>query len=266
LTANARVTFLGSGTSAGVPMIGCACATCQSTDPHDKRLRPSIHLVVEDGPSILVDTSTDLRQQALTHGVARVDAILFTHPHVDHILGLDEVRRFNYLQRRAIPAYADASTARDLRRTFHYVFDPPAEKGGGVPQIDLRLIEGAFDVHGVRVLPVPLLHGARQILGFRFGTFAYLTDCNRIPEESWALLAGLDTLVLDALRHRPHPTHFTVAEALEVITRLQPRQTYLTHMCHDLPHAETNDSLPPGVELAYDGLKFDITVDRTPQT
>lgn len=266
MKANARVTFLGSGTSAGVPMIGCSCATCQSSDPHDKRLRPSIYLVVEDGPSILVDTSTDLRQQALTYGVTRLDAILFTHPHVDHILGLDEVRRFNYLHRRAIPAYADATTASDLRKTFHYVFDPPAQKGGGVPQIDLSIIDGPFDVQGVRVRPVPLFHGGRQILGFRFGTFAYLTDCNRIPEDSWPLLAALDTLVLDALRHRPHPTHFTVAEALEVVRRLQPRQTYFTHMCHDLPHAETNASLPPGVQLAHDGLKFDITVDRTPRT
>ena len=264
MSVNARVTFLGSGTSAGVPMIGCSCATCQSTDPHDKRLRPSIYLVVQDGPSILVDTSTDLRQQALSYGVTRVDAILFTHSHVDHILGLDEVRRFNYLQRGAIPAYADASTASDLRKTFHYVFDPPAEKGGGVPQIDLSIIDGPFAVQGVRVIPVPLFHGRRQILGFRFGTFAYLTDCNRIPDDSWALLAGLDILVLDALRHRLHPTHFTVAESLEVIERLRPRQAYFTHMCHDLPHAETNAALPAGVQLAYDGLKFDITVDAAP--
>jgi phosphoribosyl 1,2-cyclic phosphate phosphodiesterase len=257
------VTFLGTGTSAGVPMIGCACATCCSRDPRDTRLRPSIFIEVADGPKLLVDTATDLRQQALTHQLSRVDAILYTHSHVDHILGLDEVRRFNILQRSAIPAYADEPTALDLRRTFHYVFDPPAEKGGGVPQIDLRRIDGPFAIDGVAVVPVPLFHGRRRILGFRFGSFAYLTDCNRIPDESWPLLGGLDVLVLDALRHRPHPTHFAVSESLEVVARLQPRRTLFTHMCHDLPHAATNAALPPGVELAYDGLHVEVVVDRS---
>lgn len=241
-------------------MIGCSCGTCRSTDPHDKRLRPSIFIEADGGPKLLVDTSIDLRQQALTHGMTRVDAILFTHSHVDHTHGLDEVRRFNILQRGSIPAYADRATAEDLRRTFHYVFDPPAEKGGGVPQIDLSIIDGPFDVLGVQVIPVPIFHGPRRILGFRFGTFAYLTDCNRIPAESWPLLEGLDVLVLDALRHRPHPTHFTVAQSLEVVARLQPRQTYFTHMCHDLPHAATNAALPPGVELSYDGMQFDVMI------
>ena len=260
MSVDARVTFLGTGTSAGVPMIGCTCATCRSSDPRDKRLRPSIFIEVNDGPKLLIDTSTDLRQQALTHGLTRVDAILFTHSHVDHILGLDEVRRFNILQRSAIPAYADAATAADLRRTFHYVFDPPAEKGGGVPQIDLVLIDGPFSVAGVDVVPVPLLHGPRSVLGFRFGTFAYLTDCNCIPESAWPLLDGLEVLVLDALRHRKHPTHFTVAESLEVVQRLQPRRTLFTHMCHDLPHAETDAALPAGVELSYDGLQIDVKI------
>jgi phosphoribosyl 1,2-cyclic phosphate phosphodiesterase len=264
LSPNARVTFLGTGTSSGVPMIGCTCETCRSSDPRDTRLRPSIYLEVADGPKILVDTSTDLRQQALTHGLTRVDAILFTHSHVDHILGLDEVRRFNILQRRAIPVYADETTAADLRRTFHYVFDPPAEKGGGVPQIDLSIIAASFSVQGVHVTPVPLCHGARRILGFRFGTFAYLTDCNRIPDDSWPLLEGLDVLVLDALRHRRHPTHFTVAESLDVVARLGPRRTLFTHMCHDLPHAATNGSLPASVELAYDGLQVEVAVDFAP--
>ena len=241
-------------------MIGCTCDTCRSADPRDKRLRPSIYLDVIGGPKILVDTSTDLRQQALTHGVTRVDAILFTHSHVDHILGLDEVRRFNILQRGAIPVFADEPTAADLRRTFHYVFHPPEEKGGGVPQIDLTIIDGPFDVAGVRVMPVPLLHGPRPILGFRFGKFAYLTDCNRVPDAAWPLLDGVDTLVLDALRHRPHPTHFTLAQALDVVARLRPRRTFFTHMCHDLPHAATNASLPLGVELAYDGLQIEVDV------
>lgn len=250
-----RVTVLGSGTSHGVPMIGCACATCHSDDPRDRRLRPSIYVQADDGFAVLVDTGTDLRQQALTHGVVRVDAILFTHSHADHIMGLDEVRRFNAIQRAAIPAYADAGAAADIRRTFHYIFAPPDQQGGGVPQVDLHTIDGGvFAIGPLRITPVPLWHGTRPILGFRIGRFAYLTDCNRIPDQSWALLDGLDVLVLDALRRRPHPTHFSVDEALLVVERLKPRQTYLTHICHDLPHAATNATLPPGVELAYDGL------------
>jgi phosphoribosyl 1,2-cyclic phosphate phosphodiesterase len=256
----ARVIVLGSGTSHGVPMIGCTCAVCRSNDPRDRRTRPSIFVEVDGGPSILVDTSTDLRQQALTRGLARVDAILYTHSHADHIMGLDDVRRFNALRDGEIPAYADERTANDLKRTFAYVFNPPSEKGGGIPAISLTTVEGAFNVGGVRVQTVPIFHGARPILGFRFGSFAYLTDCNRIPDEAWPLLEDLDVLILDALRHRPHPTHFTVAEALQVVERAGPRQTYLTHICHDLPHAATNASLPSGVELAYDGLELTVEV------
>jgi phosphoribosyl 1,2-cyclic phosphate phosphodiesterase len=254
----ARVTVLGSGTSHGVPMIGCTCAVCRSGDPRDRRTRPSIYVAVEGGPSILIDTSTDLRMQALTHGVTKVDAILFTHSHADHIMGMDEVRRFNAVKGGAIPAYADERTAGDLRRTFSYVFDPPSEQGGGIPQVSLTTIDGRFAVESVAVMPVPIFHGSRPILGFRLGSFAYLTDCNRLADEAWTILDGVDILILDALRHRPHPTHFTVAEALDVVSRLKPRQCYFTHICHDLPHAATNQSLPAGVELAYDGLAFDI--------
>jgi phosphoribosyl 1,2-cyclic phosphate phosphodiesterase len=256
----ARVIFLGTGTSHGVPMIGCTCDTCRSSDPHDRRLRPSIYLSMDDGPAVLVDTATDLRQQALAHDLTRVDAVLFTHSHADHVMGLDEMRRFNMLQRGTIPAYADARTSDDLRRTFAYVFSPPKEQGGGVPQIELHPIDGPFSIGALPVTPVPLLHGSRPILGFRFGTFAYLTDCNAIPERSWPLLEDLEVLVLDALRHRPHPTHYSVSEALEVAQRIGPKQTYFTHICHDLPHAATNRSLPAGVELAYDGLTLDVRV------
>ncbi len=255
----AIVTVLGSGTSHGVPMIGCTCAVCSSADPRDRRSRPSIHINVEGGPSILVDTSTDLRQQVFANHVSRVDAILFTHSHADHVMGLDDVRRFNVMQGGAIAAYADRRTATDLRQTFSYIFNPSSEKGGGVPQIELTTIAGPFNVGTASIQPVPLFHGGRPILGYRLGSFAYLTDCSRLPDEAWPLLEGLDVLVLDALRHRPHPTHFTVAEALAVVQRLKPRQTYLTHICHDLPHAATNASLPAGVELAYDGLV--VTID-----
>ncbi|MGC4084057.1 MAG: MBL fold metallo-hydrolase [Vicinamibacterales bacterium] len=260
--------MLGTGTSHGVPMIGCDCATCRSTDPRDRRSRSSIliervGLPVEDPArrhvrSILVDTSTDLRMQALTCGVRRVDAILFTHSHADHIFGLDDVRRFNAIQGTAIPVYADERTVRDLRRTFSYIFDPRTSPGGGIPQIVLSTIGGPFCFDALEVVPVPLLHGRRPILGFRIGSFAYLTDCSAIPDESWPLLDGVTTLVLDALRHRPHPTHFNVAQAIEAAARIGAARTLFTHICHDLPHAETCASLPPGVELAYDGQVLEV--------
>jgi len=258
LSLPARVTFLGTGTSHGVPMIGCGCAVCGSADPRDRRLRPSIYVEVDGGPAVLVDTSTDLRQQALAFGVTRVDAVLFTHSHADHVLGLDEMRRFNVIQGGPIPAWADAGTVADLHRMFSYAFSPPAERGGGVPRLELTTIGEPFGVGPLRVLPVPLLHGTRPILGFRFGRFAYLTDCSHIPDEAWPLLEDLDVLVIDALRHRPHPTHFTVAQAVEAAARIGAPRTYLTHICHDLPHAETCRGLPESVELAYDGLVLRI--------
>jgi len=257
----ARVTFLGTGTSHGVPMIGCSCAVCRSTDPRDRRLRPSIYLAVDGGPALLVDTATDLRQQALTYGLTRVDAVLYTHSHADHVMGLDELRRFNVLMQAPMPMYADARTAAELRRVFAYAFTPPAQAGGGVPQLDLREIAGPFTVAGVAVVPVPLLHGRLPILGFRFGRFAYLTDCSAIPEPSFELLQGLDVLVIDALRHRPHPTHFTLAEATAAATRIGAAQTLFTHICHDLPHADTCAGLPPGMALAHDGQVVDVAVD-----
>ena len=248
-----RVTLLGTGTSHGVPAIGCDCLVCRSPDLRDKRLRPSI-FIEAPGVNVLVDTSTDLRAQALAHDIRRVDAILFTHSHADHVLGLDEVRRFNAMQRESIPCYADEPTLDALRRMFAYIFRPPSGVGGGVPQLTLARIAGPFMLGRTEFVPVPLMHGPRPVLGFRVGGFAYLTDCNRIPDESWPLLDGVTTLVLDALRDRPHSTHFSVAEALGVVARLQPVRTYFTHICHDLPHAATCARLPPGVELGYDGL------------
>ncbi len=248
-----RVTFLGTATSHGVPMIGCACGTCRSTDPRDQRQRPSIYIELADGTCVLVDTTPDLRRQALTYGLTRVDAILFTHCHADHVMGLDDVRRFNQLQDAAIPCYGDRRTMVELRRTFAYIFES-TDPGGGVPRLHLFPLAGPFTLGRQEIVPVPVQHGARTIYGFRLGGFAYLTDCNGLPDGSWDLLRGLDTLVIDALRYRPHPSHFTVAEALAVAERLAPRRTYLTHVCHDLPHAATNATLPPGVELAWDGL------------
>ena len=252
-----RITFLGTGTSHGVPMIGCGCATCTSTDPRDRRLRPSIY-VETAATRVLVDAGPDLRAQALRHGIARVDAILFTHGHADHILGMDDVRRFNAVMGAPMPCYGDAATLEDVRRMFSYVFDAATPKGGGLPQLDLHLIDGRFSVGDVDVLPVPLLHGRRPVLGFRFGRFAYLTDCNAIPDGSWPLLEGLHVLVLDALRLRPHPTHFSVDEAVETATRIGASRTFFTHMCHDLLHAATDPRLPAGMALAYDGLVLEL--------
>jgi len=259
-----KVTFLGTGTSHGVPMIGCECAVCRSTDPRDKRTRPSILIECEmpglktRPTSILVDTSTDLRLQALTYGVTRVDGILFTHSHADHILGLDEVRRFNLGSHAPLPCYADAPTIKDIKQTFAYIFENTGHVGGGIPKIQLTEILGAFCFDHLEIVPVPIFHGKRPILGFRVASFAYLTDCSRIPDESWPLLDGVRTLVVDALRDRPHPTHFSVKEALDVVERIAPERAYFTHICHDLPHAATCARLPRGVELAYDGLVVQI--------
>jgi phosphoribosyl 1,2-cyclic phosphate phosphodiesterase len=256
-----RITFLGTGTSHGVPMIGCECATCLSVDPRDKRLRPSIF--VETGrTSVLVDAGPDLREQALRHRITRVDAILFTHGHADHILGIDDVRRFNALMKAPMACYGDAGTLIDIQRMFSYVFDPATPKGGGLPQIDLRPIDGPFTVGDLDIRPVPVWHGARPILGFRFGTFAYLTDCSRLADEAWPLLGGLDVLVLDALRVRPHPTHFSLDEAVRTAGRIGAAQTYFTHMCHDLAHESTNARLPAGMALAHDGLALEMADGR----
>lgn len=254
-----KVLFLGTGTSHGVPMIGCDCAVCRSTDPRDNRLRPSIYVTCDDGTRVLIDTTPDLRQQALRYDIRRVDAVLYTHTHADHILGLDELRRYNHMSRAAMPLYGDAFTLSELRRVFAYAFDAGAPKGGGVPELQLwTLGGGGLCVGRQEIVPVPVRHGYRMILGFRFGRFAYLTDCNEVPVTSLPLLQDLDVLVLDALRYRPHPTHFTVTEALEAARLIGARQTYFTHICHDLPHQATCDTLPAGVSLAYDGLTLEI--------
>jgi len=249
-----RVTFLGSGTSTGVPVLTCSCPVCVSADPRDRRLRPSIWIEWQ-GASILVDTSTDLREQALRRGIGRVDAVLYTHAHADHILGLDELRLYNWRQRGCVPAYGSRPALDALRRTFWYVFeDVPV--GGGKPEIDCRLVDGPFPLLGRTVVPVPLLHGPQEILGYRIGRFAYLTDASRIPERSYDLLGGLEVLVLNALRRRPHPTHFHLEAALAEASRIGAVHTILTHLGHEMPHQEVSESLPAGVSLAHDGLSF----------
>lgn len=253
-----RVLFLGTGTSHGVPVIGCDCPVCRSTDPCDTRLRASIYIETDAGARLLVDTTPDLRAQALRHNLRRVDAILFTHAHADHVMGLDEVRRFNELSGRPMPIYADQRTQAELRRLFAYAFDAGARPGGGVPSLRLWTIGGPFLLERQSVVPVPLRHGRSETLGFRFGDFAYLTDCNAIPASSLPLLEGLDVLVLDALRHDAHPTHFSLGEALAAAARIGAARTYFTHIAHDLGHAATSQGLPAGAALAHDGLVLEV--------
>jgi phosphoribosyl 1,2-cyclic phosphate phosphodiesterase len=253
-----KVTFLGTGTSHGVPMIGCDCAVCTSADPRDKRSRPSVYIEAENGAKLLVDTGPDLRAQALAFGVRRVDAILYTHGHADHVVGLDEVRRFNALQGGTIPCHADARTEDEVRRMFSYVFDPATPKGGGIPDVRMIPIDGPFEAAGAPVVPVPVYHGRRIVQGFRVGAFAYLTDCSCIPPDSWPLLDGVEVLVLDALRERPHSTHFSLTEAVAAAERVGAARTFFTHIAHDLGHARTCAKLPASMALAYDGLEVDL--------
>lgn len=270
-----RLRFLGTGTSSGVPAIGCTCAVCTSTDPRDTRSRTSATLEFTDATGqprvILIDASADLRQQALAAKLERVDAILITHDHVDHIFGLDEVRRFNVLMDAPIEVYADAFTHESLRRVYPYILD----RGDKPPDsfvatlIPRHIAAGEpFDLFGLTVTPLDLMHGRRHILGFRFDDhrhtpldpaatllpMAYATDCSAVPEHTWPHLTGLRTLALDALRHRPHPSHMTIAQASEAATRTGASRTYLIHMTHDLGHAATQAALPDGVMLAHDGL------------
>jgi phosphoribosyl 1,2-cyclic phosphate phosphodiesterase len=254
----ATLTVLGSGTSMGVPTIGCDCAVCHSTDPHDRRTRPSIFLEY-GGHAVLIDTTPDFREQALRENIRKIDAVLYTHAHADHVLGLDDLRPLSYHRPNKIPLYARADHAAVIRDMFRYAFDA-IYKFGGLPQVELKHIEGPIDLFGVIFEPIPVLHGDAEIWGFRFGSAAYLTDFSEIPESSMAKLAGLDVLFLDALRHKPHPTHSTVENSLKIADRLQAKRTLFTHICHDLAHEETNRSLPPQVRLAYDGLKLEFEI------
>jgi phosphoribosyl 1,2-cyclic phosphate phosphodiesterase len=259
-----KVTVLGSGTSMGVPTLGCPCRVCHSNDPHDKRLRPSL-LISRGGQNVVIDTTPDFRQQALRVGLDRLDAILLTHGHADHILGFDDIRPFNIRQRSALPVYSNEETFRIIRRVFAYVFDDKPTLST-VPSVTLNSIDSPRQFLGVPFIPVPLLHGNMEVLGFRFGRAAYLTDFSHIPDSSMALLQGLDELILDALRDIPHPMHQTVEQALAIIQQLKPRRAWFTHIAHDLPHAETNKRLVslgfPHVQLAYDGLEFEVQVDE----
>jgi len=250
-----KITVLGSGTSVGVPTVGCHCAVCQSTDSRDKRLRPSILVSYRDH-NILVDTTPDFRTQALRAEIEHIDAVLFTHAHADHILGLDDLRPYNFRQKERIPIYAASDTMDTIRRVYQYIFDG-IKKESNVPQLITHLIDGsAIDLFGLQFCPVPILHGSATIYGFRFGAAAYLTDHSDIPESSMERLRDLDVLFLDALRYKPHPTHSTVDRSLQTVEKLKPRRAFFTHISHDLGHERAESLLPPNVKLAYDGLEI----------
>jgi phosphoribosyl 1,2-cyclic phosphate phosphodiesterase len=253
-------TFLGTGTSVGVPMLGCDCEVCRSTDPRNHRYRCSVLLGTPQG-NLLIDTPPELRLQLLRENVRLVHAVLFTHYHADHLFGLDDVRPFPRLLGRPLPLYCTDEVEQKVREAFAYVFAPEAERLplGAIPKLEFcRIGREPFTALGERVTPIPLLHAHFNVLGFRVGDVAYCTDVSSIPDDSWPLLAGLRVLVLDALRPRPHPAHFGLDEALAVIARVKPERAYLTHMSHELEHEATNRRLPPGVELAYDGLRFEF--------
>ncbi len=261
---NATLTFLGTGTSMGVPTLGCGCAVCTSADPHDHRLRPSVAIRWRQSSVaervVVIDTGPDFRQQALRALLPRVDAVFYTHAHAEHIMGMDDLRPFSFAafsEDGPIPLFADADTRAVLERVFDYTFSPAATYPTRA-KVELRLLGEHNKIHGADFIPVPLWHGTMCICGYRFGNAAYLTDVSTIPETSFALLEGVEVLIVSALRHEPHPSHATVHQALAWAARVGARRTWLTHIAHDLGHEETNRMLPPHVRMAYDGLTVPI--------
>jgi len=255
----ARLTVLGSGTSMGVPTIGCDCVVCHSADPHDRRTRPSV-LIEYNGRSVLIDTTPDFREQAIREQIQHLDAVLYTHTHADHILGIDDLRPLSFRHKpNKLPLYAKPEAVEFLRSMFRYIFEADY-KFGGLPLVELRPIHGDLDLFGARFEPVTLIHGESEIFGFRIGSAAYLTDHSEIPAASMARLQNLDVLFLDALRRTPHPTHSTVENSLRIVEQLKPKRAFFTHICHDLPHEATNATLPSNVRLSYDGMKLEFEI------
>ncbi|HKR82970.1 MAG TPA: MBL fold metallo-hydrolase [Terriglobales bacterium] len=255
----ATLTVLGSGTSMGVPTIGCNCPVCHSSDPHDRRTRPSV-LVEYNGHVILIDTTPDFREQAIRENICHLDAVLYTHTHADHLLGIDDLRPLSFRHKpNRLPLYAHPEAADFIRNMFRYIFAADY-KFGGLPLVEMKPLEGPLQLFGATFTPIILIHGEAKIYGFRFGSAAYLTDHSEIPEKSLTQLQELDVLFLDALRYKPHPTHSTVENSLKVVERLKPRRAFFTHICHDLPHQATNASLPENVRLCYDGMKLEFEI------
>jgi phosphoribosyl 1,2-cyclic phosphate phosphodiesterase len=252
-----KITFLGTGTSQGIPLIGCQCVVCRSSDAKDKRTRTSI-LVEVNGKTIVVDCGPDFRQQFLRENILKLDAVLMTHEHKDHLAGLDEVRAFNYLQKKAMPVYATERVQLAIKREYAYIFEEPSYPG--IPKIDLHTIGlQNFSVEGIPVVPIEVMHHQLPVHGFRFGNFTYITDANFISPKEKEKIKGSEVLVLNALRREPHISHYTLAQALELIEELKPKQAYLTHISHQLGlHEEVEKELPVGVNIAYDGLVVEL--------
>lgn len=250
-----KFTILGSGTSTGIPMVGCGCRVCRSEDPKDKRTRTSL-LVEKDGFHLLVDTSTDLRFQALRENIPDIDAVLFTHTHADHIHGIDDLRGFHFIHRNIVPCYASEEILASISSKFSYIFTGHSEYGYH-QLLDPRPVEGPFRLFDIQITPIPLFHGNMNTTGYRFDNFAYLTDCSAIPENSLKLLKGLDVLVIDALRRTPHPHHFNIDGAINISKEIGAGKTFLTHLTHEVCHSEES-SLPEGIFFAYDGLRIEI--------
>jgi phosphoribosyl 1,2-cyclic phosphate phosphodiesterase len=254
----AEITILGSGTSMGVPTLGCACRVCTSPDPRDRRTRPSIAVAWAEH-RVLIDTGPDFRQQALREGINHVDAVFYTHSHADHILGLDDLRPLSFKNKNKIPLYADDAAANVIERVFDYTFDSAASYPTRA-RVEMHRLGESVEVEGAVFHRIPLTHGRIEVAGFRFGNAAYLTDMSDIPESSLPLLENLDVVILDALRRKPHPSHATLEQSLAFVQQLQPRRAFFTHMAHDLHHADTNNELPGHVRLAYDGLRIPFEI------
>jgi phosphoribosyl 1,2-cyclic phosphate phosphodiesterase len=250
-----KITILGCGTSTGVPMVGCSCPVCSSSDPKNKRTRASI-LVQTAADFVLVDTSPDLRRQALREKIPHIDAVLFTHTHADHVNGIDDLRGYHLIHKRVIPCYGERHTIETISHNFSYIFSG-LEKAGYTPLLEPHVITGPFNLFNHKIVPISLIHGYTHATGYRIDDTAYLTDCSGIPEASMAKLTGLEVLIIDALRYTPHPAHFHIDSALKVVAKLKPRRTIFTHLTHEVAY-EDGERLPRGVEFAFDGMTFEV--------
>ena len=251
------IKFLGTGTSHGIPVVGCNCETCRSNNPKNKRMRSSI-FIREKNTDILIDTSPEIRLQMLENDITNIDLVLFTHAHADHIMGFDDIRVINWLKGSSVPCYGNKDTMNKIKNIFDYIFDP-LQMGGGIPQVTLNTIKKKFEFNNISITPLKVKHGKLDVFGYKINNMAYITDCSYIPKETFKKIQNIDLLIIDALRFEEHPTHMNLEEALEVVKKIKPKKTFFTHISHEMEHEKTNKMLPNNIELAYDGLNLEIT-------